>query len=293
MSSSDSKAQMLSPLLVKAGIPAALSVAAYICAKILSKRSNFSTSSSSNYTEQIYHVDSLNNATSYDQSNEDNDACLQVLGHSSSSNLEDKLLELEDLRKRERELMRRFLQYRSMKEKQFMLMEIKSKMVLEKARAEFMLKEISLVKEESKRVGGLILEYIRVVNLLEDSNKENVLLYRKARKLCKRARQRLKIIREQKLRIEAREEEVLNNQEEVQIKDELIQELEDEISEMKEVIDHLQREKIEVSNKVELGENLCSSNPKVNLFFLSFNYKLDQLPCTYGFSNFLFIYKTL
>ncbi|XP_021736497.1 protein CHUP1, chloroplastic-like [Chenopodium quinoa] len=263
MSSSDSRAKMISPLIVKAGIPAALSIAAYVCARIMSKQSSNLIPSPSD--EETYRYDSLN-PTYDDQYNED-DSSLHGQGVNSSSNLEDKLLELgihiENLQRRERDLMRQFVRYRGMKEKEFMLMEMKSKMMLEKARAEFLLKEMSFVQEESQRIGSFILEYIKIVQQLEESKKENGLLEMKARKLCKRARQRLKIIRELKMRIQAREEEVLNNQEEIQKKDDLIQELEDEINQMKEVVDHLQREKIEVSNnQLEIDENLCSSNPK-------------------------------
>lgn len=261
MSNSESRAKMVNPLLVKAGIPAAISVAAYICSRIISKRRNLSllsTPTSSNDSRQNHYF--------IQHDDEGNDAGLQIIGN-DSSNLEDKLLELEiyieGLQQRERDLKRRLLRYQEMKKKEIVLMEIRNKMMLEKARAEFLLREISLAQAESQRIGGLILEYVKLVHQLEDSKKENRLIERKARKLCKRARQRLKVIREQKLKIEARDEELLSNQEDIQSKDELIKELEDEISQMKEVIDHLQREKIEISNNLDIAEKPYSLDPKV------------------------------
>ncbi|KMT06428.1 hypothetical protein BVRB_7g161020 [Beta vulgaris subsp. vulgaris] len=253
----ESRTQIVKPLLVKAGISAVLSVAAYMGAKLIAKRSV--------YSQEICHLDSLN-TTSFNQYQEErHNASMQII-ENNSTNLEEKLLDLEihieGLQKRERDLKRQLLQYREMKEKEFMLMEIRYKMMLEKTRAEFMLREVSSVQDESQRMGSLILEYIRVVNKLEDCKKENGLLMKKARKLCKRARQRLKIIREQKLRIEAREEVLVSNQEELQRKDDDIQEFEDKVSQMKEVIDHLQREKIEISNNLDIAHKSYSLNPK-------------------------------
>ncbi|KAL2896779.1 Protein CHUP1 chloroplastic [Bienertia sinuspersici] len=244
MSNSEPRQKMVNPLLVKAGIPAAISIAAYICSRIISKRSNSSLSSipsSMINSRQNIHI-----------VQRDENAGLQLLGH-NGRNLEDKLLEqeihIEGLQQRERDLKRRLLRYQAMKEKEFMLMELRNKMMLEKTRAEFLLKEISLVQDESKRMGGLILEYMKLVHKLK-------IVRRKI------ARQRLKVIREQKLKIEARDEELLSNQEEIPKKDELIQELEDEISQMKEAIDHLQREKIETSNNLDNVEKPYSLDPK-------------------------------
>ena len=266
MSNSESRV-MNSSLLVKAGIPAAISIAAYICSKIVSKRLETSNPSSSiiDLAEQeCYNTYNVNNSTSFDD--------YQHEGHNCrGNNLEVKLLELEilveHLQRKERDLKARFLEYQVMKQREFMLMEMRNKLILEKTRAEFLIQEIYLVQNESQRMGSFILEYIKVIQKLEDSKKENGLLERKARKLCKRGRQRLKIIREMKLRIEAKDEKILSNEEELQRKDELIQELEDEISQMKEVIDHLQREKLEISN-IDIHEKPYSLNHKVCSYFL-------------------------
>ncbi|CAO2824127.1 unnamed protein product [Amaranthus hypochondriacus] len=254
MSNSESRV-MNSSLLVKAGIPAVISIAAYICSKIVSKRIETSNPSSSiiDPAEQ-----DCNNSTVFDD--------YQHEGHNSRGNLEVKLLELEilveHLQRKERDLKARFLKYQVMKQRELMLMEMRNKLILEKTRAEVLIQEIYLVQNESQRMGSFILEYIKVIQKLEDSKKENGLLERKARKLCKRGRQRLKIIREMKLRIEAKDEKILSNEEELQRKDELIQELEDEISQMKEVIDHLQREKLEISNNIDIHEKPYSLNHK-------------------------------
>ena len=59
--------------------------------------------------------------------------------------------------------------------------------------------------------------------------------------------------------IEATNAELLRNREELQRRDNLTQELEDEAAQLKGAVDHLQREQIQLLNKLDLAEKLSKS----------------------------------
>ena len=264
MTTSESRTELMKPLVIKAAIPTILSVAAYICAKIIWTRSN-SQENIPQPEDESFHNGHNSTSPECPESEDQGGTSLQ---DGQESNLQGKLLELEiqvdDLQKGEWDLQARFSQYRRLKEKEFMLTEMRNLMMMEKTQAEFLLKEISLMEEENKRMGELVIEYTKLMQKIESLKLENGLLKRKAKKHWRIAKLRLRVSRRQKLDIEARNAELLRNREELGRRDNLIQELEDEVAQLKGAIDHLQREKIQLLNKLDLAEKLSkSSNPQV------------------------------
>ncbi|GAB4833519.1 hypothetical protein Ancab_031763 [Ancistrocladus abbreviatus] len=272
---------MIKPLMLEAGFAIAVSVVGYVCAKIMSKRGSGHPNPAASLgkdCEECSAADTQNGDRCHDFQEE-----FLVLRD-----------QLEDLQKREWESETRFLQYQEIKERESKALEIMNELLLEKRHAEFLAREISLWEEQR----GLMMEYLRVLKLLEALRKENGLLRRKARKLLRRAREGLRVIeeqksnidardeeiarnqreleeragaiqellsvvKEQKLSIEAKDEEIVRNQREIESRGYAIQELQNEIGLLKSGLNQLQIEKIELLNKIEVAETLASSRQKV------------------------------
>ncbi|KAL9228080.1 hypothetical protein vseg_003696 [Gypsophila vaccaria] len=267
MCSSEPRAEVMKPMIAKAGISAAFSIAAYMFAKSISKRSNSSIEPSS-MKSQKSRLDDEPVGDSESAHSKD-EVTTEDLQNGYIDTLEHKLVDLEtqleELQNLKFDMESRYMRYRALKEKELVLMEVKNEMLLEKTRAEFMLKEIGLAEEENNKIGGLILCFIELLCKFQGLRTENVLLQRKARKTCKRAAHRLMIIRHQKLVIESKDEELMSCRKEIERSDCVIRDFEDEIKQLKEVLDHLQREKIELTNKVDLVEKAYASNIKVEI----------------------------
>ncbi|KAK9723948.1 hypothetical protein RND81_05G036300 [Saponaria officinalis] len=257
---------MMKPLIVKAGISVAFSIAAYIFAKSISKRSDLSIEQSSIRSQKARHEkEPLGDSESFLNLN----STTEDLQNAYISNLENKLVDLESqleyLQNTKFDMESRYMRYRDLKEKEFVLTKIRNEMLLEKTRAEFMLNEICLAEEENKKIGGLVINFIELLCKFHGLKTENLLLQRKAKNLCRRASHRLMIIRQQKLLIESKNGELINNLKEIERRDYVIQDFEEETKELKEVIDHLQREKIELTNKVDVVEKSDASNIKIEV----------------------------
>lgn len=263
MSTSESRTDVMKPLVIKVAIPAVLSVAAYMCAKRIWTRSNSQQNLPPPEDENFHNG---HNSTS-PECPESEDQGGTSLQDGQKSNLQDKLeleIQVDDIQKREWDSEARFHRYQSLKEKEFMLTEMRNLMMVEKTRAEFLLKEISLMEEENNRMGELVIEYTKLMQKIEGLKMENGLLKRKAKKHWRIAKLRLRVLSKQKLDIEARNAELLRNREELQRRENLTQELEDEAAQLKGAVDHLQREQIQLLNKLDLAEKLSkSSNPEV------------------------------
>lgn len=236
-SSSREKLEVIigNPWLVKAGIPLILSATAFIAAKILSNR-----------------------ASPVSQEEE------ELQAGSPSVEIETDLVEiLEELKRREYELEKRFLIYQDMKERESTDMDIRNKLCMEMKRLEFLAREASLMEAEAKRMENLMVEYLRVVKKLATSGWEKGLLQKKARKLRKRVGEKSKVVKEQSFCIKARDEEMMRSQRELERKSEVIVELENEVRLIKGVADQLNEEKIEILGKLEMVERSALAKPKI------------------------------
>ncbi|XP_021289659.1 protein CHUP1, chloroplastic [Herrania umbratica] len=282
MESSSSKAEVIKPVLLKAGIPLALSVAGFIYARIIAKRrihpeaSSFETQVSPVETdsqEEFRGEGSLNSTSSTSREDEE-----KLVASTHFTNLirsaeiqeitayEEEILGLrmrvEELQKREWELERQFLRFCDLKEQESVLMELKNMLLLETFYVEFLDREISSMEAENKRVKNIVTEYLRVVEQLGHWKTQNGLLQRKAKRLLRKTKGQAKIIREKDLKIEAKDAEVKRNGEIQEGRSNDIKKLEDEVRELKSLTEQLQEQKNELSRKLDLAENSHSSISK-------------------------------
>ena len=300
MESSSSKAEVIKPVLLKAGIPLALSVAGFIYARIIAKgRINPESSSIENPVsplktdskEEFRGEDSLNSTFSTCGEDEQIGTSTHFMNLITSSEIQDRTayeeeilglrMRIEDLQKREWELERQFHRF---KEQESVLMELRNMLLLETFYVEFLDREISSMGAENKRVKNIVMEYLRVVEQLEHWKSQNGLLQRKVKRLLRKTKGPAKIIREKDLKIEAKDSEIKRNGEVLYGRSNVIKKLEDEVRELKSLTDQLQEQKNEISKKLELAENSHSSISKVVILLLgtldsTFSYKQNQSNC--------------
>ncbi|TMW90383.1 hypothetical protein EJD97_015783 [Solanum chilense] len=127
----------------------------------------------------------------------------------------------------------KFQQYTHLKEKEIALMDMQYKLLLEMNKVEFFSKEITLMEAESQRFQNMVIEYLRIMELLDLSNSENSLLQNRVKKLLKKIKEHSRVMKEQKFQLEAKEKEISTNQEGLEMKDHVIKEMELEIQQLK------------------------------------------------------------
>ncbi|KAM3341273.1 protein CHUP1, chloroplastic [Capsicum galapagoense] len=120
----------------------------------------------------------------------------------------------------------KFQQYIQLKEKEIALMDMQHKLLLEINKVDYFCKEITLMEGENQRFQYKVIEYLRIMELLDLSKSENSLLHKKVKKLLKK-------IKEQKFQLEVKEIEITRNQEGLEIKDHVIKQMELEIQQLK------------------------------------------------------------
>ncbi|XVE96544.1 hypothetical protein REPUB_Repub02eG0231700 [Reevesia pubescens] len=282
MESSSSKAEVIRPVLLKAGIPLALSVAGFIYARIIAKRSINPEASSIETPVSPLETDSHDEFGGEVSLNSTSSTCVEdeekivtsthLMNLIRSSEIQDRTAyeeeilglrtRVEELQKREWELERQFLRFCDLKEQESVLVELKNMLLLGTFYAEFLDKEISSIEAENKRVQNIVMEYLRVVEQLEHWKSQNGLLQRKVKRLLRKTKSKDKIIKEKDLKIEAKDKEIKRNGEVLQERSNVIKKLEDEVRELKSVADELQEQKNDLSKNLELVENSHSSLSK-------------------------------
>lgn len=284
MESSTSKVEIMKPVILKAGIPLALSVAGFVCARIVARRivakdslleTQMSTSeidSQLGDEEESFHSFCSSSLPSMEYEkpmimdiNFMNS--MERLENRYEPNLEEEIFglrsRLEGLQKRERELEMRFIRFCDSKEQESLLMQLKNMLLLEMSYVELLDREISSMEAEKKRLETLVVEYLRVLEQLEFWKSENVFLHRKVKKLLRKVRAQSSLIREQDLKIEAKEKQVLGTQDELEKSSNIIKKLEDEVSELRMKLDQQQEEENELLKKLELAEKSPPTISKV------------------------------
>ncbi|CAB4284237.1 unnamed protein product [Prunus armeniaca] len=101
------------------------------------------------------------------------------------------------------------IRYCDLKEKEYVVVELRNMLLLEMAHVEFLNREVSSIEAESQMLENLVVEYLGVLEQLEYWKSENGFLQRKVKKLLRKGRWQSQTIREQDLKLEAREAEVL------------------------------------------------------------------------------------
>ncbi|XP_028789634.1 protein CHUP1, chloroplastic-like [Neltuma alba] len=153
---------------------------------------------------------------------------------------------VEDLQLRELVLRLQFDHFCDLKEKESLLMEIRNLLSLESARVDFYDKEISSMEAENKRLETFVVQYLDIIEQLEQWKSENRLLRRKVKKLVRKseAQSRLEIIR---------------IRDALRTKINVINKSEDEINEMQRILYELQDEKNELLTKLETPKESSAS----------------------------------
>ncbi|XP_009773567.1 protein CHUP1, chloroplastic [Nicotiana sylvestris] len=278
MENNSTKVEMIKPIFLKAGIPIAITLAGYIIAKITTKRSSiFIPSTNQENSQEIitnqYDISrdevSLNQNLDYSEYEDDHSSTHTIYKDSSESFLfqdkckfEEDLLSLRrqtgDIEEREFQLEARFQKYSHLKDQEIALMDMQNKLILEINKIEFFDKEITLMEGENQRFQNMVIEYLRIIELLDLSQSENRLLHKKVKKLLKKIKEHSQVIEEHNFQLEAKETEISRNEKGLEMKDHIIKKMELDIQELKMAIEKLQEEKTELQRKLELGEN---SNP--------------------------------
>ncbi|XVE61586.1 hypothetical protein DITRI_Ditri06bG0052400 [Diplodiscus trichospermus] len=282
MESSSSKADVIKPVLLKAGIPLALSVAGFIFARIIAnRRLNHEVSSVEipvsplePDSQEEFRGEGSHNSTS-STSGEDEEkivASSHIMDMIRSSEIQERTAyeeeilglrtRIEEFQKREWELERQFLRFCDIKEQESVLMELRNMLLLENFYVEFLDREISSMEAENERVQKIVMEYLRVVEQLVHWKSQNGLLQRKVKRLLRKTKGQDKLLREKDLKIEAKDAEIKRNVELLEERSNVIKKLEDEARELKSLTDQLQEQKNELSKKLELAENAHSSISK-------------------------------
>ncbi|VVA09377.1 PREDICTED: CHUP1 [Prunus dulcis] len=280
MESSTSKVEVIiKPMLLKTGIPLALSVVGFICAKLMAKRSLNPKESLSEADDQVLRDgDSFHSFSSTCVfSMEDHepiimDANVMNLAESleigyNKHELEEEIsflrIGLDDLQNRESELEMQFIHYCDLKEKKSVVVELRNMLLLEMAHVEFFNREFSSMEAESQRLQKLVVEYLRILEQLEYWKSENGFLQRKVKKLLRKASWQSRIMQKQDLKLEAWEAEVLRIYDVLETRTKVIKKLEDEVGELRVVLDQVQDEKNVLLEKLELAEKSASSISKI------------------------------
>lgn len=281
MESSTSKAEIMKPMILKAGIPLALSVAGFVCARLIARRSvnprdplfeNRPEVDSQFRDEQSLHsfgsstsVPSIESEKPMDHTNFT--ISMESFELGDEPNVKEELLRLrtriEELQKREWELETQFLRFCDLKEKESMLIQLRSMLLFEMSQVELLDRDISSVEAEKNRLETLVAEYLRILEQMEVWKSKNGFLHRKVKKLLRKIRVQSRLIREQGSKIEAREAEILRAHDALETRTDIVKELEEEVCELKVKLDHQQEEKNELLEKLELAEKSHPSISKV------------------------------
>lgn len=285
MESTASKPEVLKPVILKAGVPLAVSVAGFIYAWIMAKKSLSKVSSLPPNEANSPEITNSN----HDLKHEEEESCHSLAsmeldeGHSythttpidesvlsgSSSVIHDTPCleqEITDLRNRiegmqmrELALRLQFDQYCDLKEQESLLGEIKNVLSLETTRVDFLDREVSSMEKENKRLEDFVVQYLSVVEQIEHWKSENRMLRRKLQKLMRKSKAQTRLVKEQALKIKAEEAEILRNRDALETKVNDVDELKDEIREMQRSLDQLQDEKNELLKKLDAAEKSYAS----------------------------------
>lgn len=285
MESTSSRTEVMKPLFLKAGIPLVLSVAGFVYARIVLRRSTIAKpfplqttvspvldtiDSNDDFIDEAS-IHSLQSTSSpiKDDDQEHMITSSQVCSSTVASHIhfEEEILglknEIEELQKREHSLAMQFLRYRVMKEQDSVLEELKNMLLLETASVKFLDREISLIEAQTQGFENFMVECRRVLEQIEFAKKENRLLERKVKKLSRRTREQSRVIGEKNARINGLEAEIMRFCDAQEMRTDVIKKLDDEVREFEAVVNRLQEEKNDLLVKLDAAESPASLISKI------------------------------
>ncbi|MED6185678.1 hypothetical protein PIB30_059401 [Stylosanthes scabra] len=270
MESSPSKEEVLKPVILKAGIPLAVTFGGLIYTWIIAKR--FLPKPPSLSTNEA----SSNNGNNNSQ--QGGETCLSLASIEEECFEEDinsLRSQIEGMQMKELALRLQFDQFCGLREQELVLGEIKNALSLEIARVGFLDREISSMEAEHKRLEDFVVKDLRVV---ENWRSENRLLRKRLKKVVRRSMAKSRVVKEQALVMKAEEAEILRCHEDLRMKVDVIYELEDEIKELQRKLDELQDEKNELVKKIDtLEEGSHSHASKIEASREDYNHVVNEL----------------
>lgn len=275
MESTSSKAEVLKAVILKAGVPLAVSFAGFIYAWILSKKnlskayslSETMANSPENDSQQgITRGESFHSLASMEDE-EPTTIDTRVLPGSSilhdnpcyEQEITGLRTTIEGLQLREPALRLQFDHFCDLKEQESLLMETRNLLSLATARVDFYDREVSSMGAENKRLENFVVQYLDIIEQLEHRKSMNILLQRKVKKLVRKSEAQSRLIKEQTLVIKAQEAEISRTHDALQTRINVINKLEDEIRGIQSVSDKLQDEKNELLMKLETAGKSSAS----------------------------------
>lgn len=161
---------------------------------------------------------------------------------------------INELQVKKEEVEGRFERYQSMKEREMMVFEIKHLLQLEMVRGEYLEKEVSSIESEVRRMQDLEIYGMDLFQQVENLKLENCRLKKKEKKYYRKCKEGVRVNGAQKLKIRELEGMIKRSCDEVEKGTYVVNKMAEEISEFQGVVDELRREKMELSDKLELAE---------------------------------------
>ncbi|KAL3642642.1 hypothetical protein CASFOL_013457 [Castilleja foliolosa] len=158
MEISSYKMQIMKPIVVKAGIPLAVTLAGFIVAKIVARGSSPPATSSppSKTQANVKKTDSCEILTDDHSQEKSCELHEEILGLKCK---------IQDFQSRQWRLETRFLLYQESKEQEIALMELHHKFMLEINRVELLHREITLLESEKQRFDNIVSECLEILRL--------------------------------------------------------------------------------------------------------------------------------
>ncbi|XP_019155073.1 PREDICTED: protein CHUP1, chloroplastic [Ipomoea nil] len=253
MESTSSKMEAMKPVLLKAGIPLAVTVAGFIIARITQRKGSFSQASSLQS-----HKNSPENEPAGTCRDEgglpglDSETLSCPESGKNTGKLQEEIIsskgQIKDSQGRERELETRSDYYNFLKEQE-------NRSLMEITKIEILEREISALQGESQRFEKMVAEYLKIIELLECSRSENVLLHRRVKRLQKKTKHLSHAVNPKNLQLKAKEAEISRNQAELRNKDDTINKIEEDFRQVKMALEKLQHERDELLRKADSYKN--------------------------------------
>ncbi|KAL2345153.1 hypothetical protein Fmac_006438 [Flemingia macrophylla] len=291
MENATSKHEVLKPMILKAGVPLAVSFAGFIYAWFVAKKC-LSKDSSLSPIEESSHETNSQYESKYEESYlSHSPSCMEDEGHgviAESSMIHDTpCLEeeinglrsrIEGMQMKELALRLQFARYCDLKEQDSMVGEIKNMLSLETSRVNFLDWAISSMETQNRRLESFVVQYLKVVEQREMWKSENRMLRRKFEKLLRKSKAQTRLAQEQALKIKLDGAEILIIRDDLETKINVIGKLEDRMEELQKALDQLQVEKNELLKKLDVAEKSnASKNEAADVSREEYNQLLDEL----------------
>lgn len=221
------KADVIKPVILKAGIPLAISVAGFIWAKIVATRRKVGESSESEPCDEEQMSLEVQEMPGIREEE-------VVLGLGRL---------LQGLQERQWKLETQFLRYCELRDREALLLEMGNLLELELGQVEALTREVMSMESEHKRVAEIALEYAEVLEEMQCLRSENQAMQRRVKKLLRKVKGQSGFMQESNLRIEAQEREISSTRSTLVCVRDAVKKMEGEVRELRRVMEQMRQEK--------------------------------------------------